>query len=419
MARAKRNGQQLALLFLDLDHFKEVNDTLGHTTGDELLQAAAALLRDSLRDVDTVARLGGDEFIVILEKIADLEQVSAVAEKLKRAFAEPLTIHGKEIFVTASIGITVYPTAAGDVDALLQTADIAMYHAKKMGRNTCEVYAPEMNARAGQRLNMEALLRRALDRNEFVLHYQPKVESSTGRVVGVEALLRWNCRELGLVAPADFIPLAEETGLIVPIGEWVLRAACAQSKAWLQQGWPPLLMSVNLSPRQLRQKNLVNTIADTLRECDLDAKLLELEITESLIMENIQENIEKLNAIRGLGVSLAIDDFGTGYSSLGYLAKLPIQALKIDRSFVVTMQDAPDAMTLVSTIITLARSLRLKVVAEGVESAEQAEVLQALRCDEIQGYLISRPLPAEELSQFLACLRDRRAARDEPVAMVQ
>ena len=405
MARSKRNERMLAVMFLGLDHFKAINDTLGHATGDEVIKAAAALLAKSLRGVDTIARFEGDEFTVILENVAQVDQITTVAEKIKQAFSAPIVIGEREIFVTASIGITIYPLSGDEIDALLQMADAAMYHAKKMGRNTYEFYAPELNLRAGERLKMEALLRRALERQELVLHYQPKVETATGKIVGVEALIRWNSKELGLVPPVRFIPLAEETGLIEPIGEWVIKAACAQSKAWQAQGFPPLLMSVNLSPRQLRQKNLVEMLTTALDESGLPPRLLELEITESLIMENIQENIETLKAIRRLGVLLAIDDFGTGYSSLGYLAKLPVQTLKIDRSFVVKMQDDADAMTLVSTILTLARSLGLKVVAEGVESEDQAKVLRLLRCDQIQGYLVSRPLPAAELSAFLTQAR--------------
>lgn len=411
VARAKRSEKLLALMLLDLDHFKKINDTLGHTTGDEVLQAVAALLRETLREVDTIARLGGDEFTLILENITHVDQVTTIAEKIQKAFVDPIVIRGQEIFVTASIGITVYPFNVDDVDTLLQTADVAMYHAKEMGRNTYEFYAHEMNAEAGKLLEMEGLLRRALDRRELLLHYQPTVLAGSRQLVGVEALIRWNCKELGLVLPERVLPLAEETGLIVPIGEWILKTACTQNKAWQDQGFPPLFISVNLSPRQFRQKNLVEMIAGVLGETGLDARFLELEITESLIMEDVQRNIEKLKEIQRLGLSIAIDDFGTGYSSLGYLAKLPVRALKIDRSFIMAMLNNSDAMTLVSTIISLARSLGLKVVAEGVETEEQAKVLRLLRCDEMQGYLVSQPLPWEELSAFLEQTRQRGAVR--------
>jgi diguanylate cyclase (GGDEF)-like protein len=401
MARAKRNERMLAVMFLGLDHFKDINDTLGHTTGDEVLQAVAAMLRNSLRGMDTVARFGGDEFTIILENIAQVDQITTVVEKIKQLFFAAIAVGEREIFATASIGITIYPLSGEEIDALLRMAGVAMYHAKKMGRNSYEFYTPALNAQTGERLKMEAMLRRAVERHEFVLHYQPKVETATGRIIGVEALIRWNSKELGLIPPGQFIPLAEETGVIEAIGDWVIKTACAQSKAWQDQGLPPLLMSVNLSPRQLRQQNLVEIISGVLNETGLAPEFLDFEVTEGLLMENIQENIETLKAIRRLGVSLAIDDFGTGYSSLSYLARLPVQTLKIDRSFIVKMQEDSDAMALVSAILTLARSLGLKVVAEGVETKEQAKVLRLLRCDEIQGYLISAPVLAAELPALL------------------
>jgi diguanylate cyclase (GGDEF)-like protein/PAS domain S-box-containing protein len=401
MARAKRNERMLAVMFLGLDHFKDINDTLGHTTGDEVLQAVAAMLRNSLRGMDTVARFGGDEFTIILENIAQVDQITTVVEKIRQLFFAAIAVGEREIFATASIGITIYPLSGEEIDALLRMAGVAMYHAKKMGRNNYEFYTPALNAQTGERLKMEAMLRRAVERNEFVLHYQPKVETATGRIIGVEALIRWNSKELGLIPPGQFIPLAEETGVIEAIGDWVIKTACAQSKAWQDQGLPPLLMSVNLSPRQLRQQNLVEIISGVLNETGLAPEFLDFEVTEGLLMENIQENIETLKAIRRLGVSLAIDDFGTGYSSLSYLARLPVQTLKIDRSFIVKMQEDSDAMALVSAILTLARSLGLKVVAEGVETKEQAKVLRLLRCDEIQGYLISAPVLAAELPALI------------------
>jgi diguanylate cyclase (GGDEF)-like protein/PAS domain S-box-containing protein len=401
LARAVRKKRPLAVLFVNLDHFKETNDSLGRGAGDEVLLATAALLKDTLSDVDTIARLGGDEFTVILESIDDAHHAAALAERVKQAFANPFQLRGQDIFVTASMGISFHSPEAHDVDALLQTAEIAMYHAKDAGRNGFVFYAPEMNAEAGRRLNMTALLRRALERQELILHYQPKCDTRTGRIVGVEALARIDSDELGLIPAARFIPLAEETGLIFPIGEWALRTACTQVKAWQWRGFPPLTVSVNLSPRQLQQNDLVKTIANVLEQTGLDGHLLELEITEVMAMRNLDEYIERLKAIRRLGVTLAIDDFGTGYSSLAHLAKLPIRALKIDHSFTLAMQENPDAMTLVSTILTLARSLGLKVIAEGVETKEQEKILRLLRCDEIQGYFVSRPLSAEAIPGFL------------------
>jgi diguanylate cyclase (GGDEF)-like protein/PAS domain S-box-containing protein len=411
IARAQRYKQRMVLMFLDLDRFKEVNDALGHTAGDEVLQLAAGLLRASLRDVDTIARLSGDEFTVILEDVAQLDYVTTVAEKIKKAFSEPFTIGGKEFSLTASIGISLFPHDASEAEALLRNADVAMYEAKKAGRNAYTFYAPAMNAQADRRLNMTNLLRRALEREEFVLHYQQKVKTGTRDVVGVEALIRWNSEELGLVLPAQFIPLAEETGLIVPIGEWVLKTACAQSVAWQALGLAPLLMSVNLSPRQLREPNLPALVAAALQDSGLKPEHLELEITESVVMENIHDNVERLKTLQRLGIKIAIDDFGTGHSSLAYLTKLPVHALKLDRSFIVDMLKDANSMALVSTILNMARSLRLKVIAEGVETEEQEKLLRLLQCDEIQGHLISRPLPAREMTDFLGATLERSAVK--------
>ena len=403
MARAKRNEQMLAVMFLDLDQFKEINDTLGHAAGDEVLQAVAGLLRDSLRDVDIIARMGGDEFTVVLENIAELVQVTAVAEKIKQAFSVPIVIREHEMFVTASIGITIYPRDENEIGALLQMADVAMYHAKAEGRNTYEFYAPELDARAAGRLHMQGLLRRALERQQFVLHYQPKIDLAKGTISGLEALMRWNDPGTGLVPPAQFIPLLEETRMILDAGRWVIRQALADYCNWHKQGLQPPRIEVNVSPIQLRQKNFVDVVREAIMEFPSHA--LDLEITESLIMEDIEGNIKKLRMLKDMGINIAIDDFGTGYSSLGYLAKLPADALKIDRSFIITMTNNPDSMTIVSTIISLAHALNLKVIAEGVDSEEQSKFLKLLRCDEIQGYIFSKPLPATEL---IALMMDGR-----------
>jgi diguanylate cyclase (GGDEF)-like protein/PAS domain S-box-containing protein len=398
--RARRSGQMLALMFLDLDRFKEINDTLGHAAGDLLLKAIARLLKGSLRGIDSIARLGGDEFTIIVEDITDVDQVITIAEKVKAAFSDAIVIDGRELFVTASIGISM-DTGGLDVDALLQTAGIAMHLAKEEGRNTYEFYASEMNAGRAGRLDMEILLRRAVARQEFVLHYQPIVAVGEDRIVGVEALIRWNSPELGFVSPAQFIPLAEETGLIVPIGEWVLSTACLQARAWQNQGIQPLAMSVNLSPRQFRQKNLVEMIAGVLEKTGLDASLLDLEITEGMIMHRADQAVAVLGRLHKLGVRLSVDDFGTGYSSLSYLKRFPVQTLKIDRSFVNGLTADGDDGSIVTAIVAMAKSLKLEVIAEGVETAEQLAFLARLPCDKYQGYLFSRPIPANDCIRLL------------------
>ena len=416
MSRADRDKHHMALMFVDLDHFKEINDSLGHAVGDEVLKAVSQRLRESLREVDTIARLGGDEFTVILEGLGEPDDAAQVATKITQAFGKPLNLGGRDFVVSASIGIALYPFGSNDGDGLLQAADIAMYRAKESGRNAHATFAPAMAVQINERVSMGAQLRHALERDEFEIHYQPKLDLASGSIVGVEALLRWNSKQLGSVSPARFIPLAEEMGLIVPIGEWVLRTACAQGMAWQRQGLPPLSIAVNLSPRQLREPMLIQRISEALRDSGLPAAQLELELTEGVIMEDVKGNIDTLLAIRELGASLAVDDFGTGYSSLAYLARLPIQTLKIDRAFVASMMEDANSKTLVSTMVTLAHSLNLKVVAEGVETLGQQRLLNRLHCDQIQGYYLSRPLPAQALEALVrsrmtpaAALRGRSA----------
>jgi predicted signal transduction protein with EAL and GGDEF domain len=374
-----------------------------------VLQAAALLLKKSLREVDTVARLGGDEFTIILENITDVEHVTAIAEKIQQALADPIiTEGGHDVFITGSIGITLYPLDADNIDALLQAADVAMYHAKEEGRNTYALYAPQLNAQAAGRLQMEGLLRRALEREEFVVHYQPKVDVQSGRIAGMEALIRWNSNELGFVSPGEFIPVAEKSGLIVPIGEWVLRTACVQNKACQDQGFPSLLVSVNLSPRQFRQKNLVEMIAGVLAATGLEPRFLDLEITEGMVMHNAETAIALLERLHQLGIQLSVDDFGTGYSSLAYLKRFPVQTLKIDQSFVRDLTVAGSDTGIVKAIIAMADSLKLGVVAEGVETKEQLACLANLRCGQYQGYYFSRPVPAADFIRILQ--RDRSSA---------
>jgi diguanylate cyclase (GGDEF)-like protein/PAS domain S-box-containing protein len=401
LAQAKRNRWTVGVMFIDVDRFKNINDTLGHAIGDILLQQVSERLVRSVRSDDTVGRLGGDEFAVVLSNLATAQDAKLVAQKIMAGFNEPFRLDQSEIYVTASIGITLYPDDSADQDALIRNADIAMYRAKEEGRNTYEFYAPEMNARATERLDMEVLLRRAIERQEFLLYYQPKVTVKGNRIVGAEAVIRWNSRELGLVLPMQFIPLAEETGLIVPIGEWVLRSACAQNQAWLDQGFPPLLISVNLSPRQFQQKNLMEMISGILAETGLDPRSLELEITEGIIMRHAEKSSAILEQLHDLGVQLSIDDFGTGYSSLAYLKRFPVQRLKIDQSFVRDITTDADDAGIVTAVVAMAKSLELGVIAEGVESKEQLAFLAQLHCEEYQGYYFSPPVPADEFARLL------------------
>ncbi|OWW18975.1 hypothetical protein AYR66_05220 [Noviherbaspirillum denitrificans] len=401
MAHARRNGLLLALLFLDLDRFKGVNDSFGHELGDSLLLEVSHRLRMVVREGDTVARQGGDEFIILLTDIQRPQDVAAVTNKIFDAFQAPFIVRGHELFVTTSIGATIFPDDGEDMQSLLRNADIAMYRAKEERGNAFQFYSREMSVRAVERAELESALRRALDRNEFELFYQPKVEASTGRIIGAEALIRWNHPEKGLVSPTRFIPMAEEIGLIVPIGDWVLHTACAQNKAWQDAGLPPISISVNLSARQFQQENLVQSVADALHDMGLEARHLELELTESIVMNSAELFITKLKELEDLGVQLSIDDFGTGYSSLSYLKRFPLHHLKIDQSFVRDIATDADDAAITSTVISLGHSLNLKVIAEGVETEEQVAFLRDHHCDEMQGYYFSKPLPAGEFASLL------------------
>mgnify|MGYP001253631910 CR=1 FL=1 len=401
IARAHREGWVTAVAFVDLDRFKEINDTLGHAAGDEVLKAVGERLRASLREGDTVARLGGDEFTVILEDVGTLERAAAVARKILAAFEPPIAVDGKDLFISGSIGLAAYPDHGSDAEVLLQHADTAMYHAKGEGRNALKVYAPTMGAEASERRSVEDGLRLALARGEFVLHYQPIVDLAGGAVTGVEALLRWQHPEWGLVAPGRFIQVAEQSGLIVPIGAWVLRRACRQAAAWRDAGVPPVTVSVNLSARQFRKAGLADEIAAALHEAGLEPARLKLEITESLLMDNPQASGALLARLKEMGVTLALDDFGTGYSSLSYLRHFPLDVLKIDQSFVRDLSTDPEDAVIVRAMIGLAHSLQLTLTAEGVETAEQLAFLRAHGCQTAQGYLFSRPLPAAEAEALL------------------
>jgi diguanylate cyclase (GGDEF)-like protein/PAS domain S-box-containing protein len=398
MGQARRGGRKLALLCVDLDGFKPVNDAMGHAAGDALLAAVAERLRSSLRTSDTVARLAGDEFTVLLTEIAGPNDVALVCRKILDILVAPFTLAWRDVHVSASIGVATFPEDGVEVDLLLANADAAMYRAKEAGRNRYQFFSRSMHARAVAQMELEAELRLALERDELVLHYQPQVNPKDGRLVGVEALVRWNHPRQGLLAPARFIHVAEETGLIVPLGEWVMRAACRQSRAWIDDGFPPLRVAVNLAAQQFEEPRLVDRIAAWLIEQRLQPTQLEVEITESSAMSNPELTIERLHEIKAIGIHVSVDDFGTGYSSLSYLKRFPVDTLKIDRSFLRDIPDDQDNATLCSAMIGLAHNLGLRVVAEGVENLAQCEFLRDLDCDELQGYLFSRPVPPSELA---------------------
>jgi diguanylate cyclase (GGDEF)-like protein/PAS domain S-box-containing protein len=407
IARARRDGSKLAVLFIDLDRFKNINDTLGHDAGDTLLREIGNRLRHCVRQADTVARLGGDEFVVLLQDISEPGHVAKVAQKILFEIASALDILEQEIRVTASIGISIYPEDGEDEQTLMKNADIAMYHAKQEGKNNFKFHSEKMDTHTLARLALESSLRRALDRNEFELYYQAKINLGTSRMAGMEALLRWRHPDLGMVPPTQFIPIAEEVGLIGSIGQWVIRSACQQNKAWQDLGYPPMRVAVNLSARQFTEENLVQSIAAILEETRLDPAWLELEITESMIMHNVATTMQKLTTLGDMGIRIAIDDFGTGHSSLAYLKRFPIDTLKIDPSFVSDLTRSTEDKTITAAIITMGKSLDLIVVAEGVETAEQLDFLRAHGCDEFQGYYAHKPMPAGEFARLLQIEKDR------------
>jgi len=397
----RRAGGRCAVLFVDLDRFKSVNDSLGHFVGDELLRAVAERLRAAMRAEDTVSRLGGDEFVVLLRQIERDEDAATVANKILEAASLPFPINGRELSVTASIGAALFPEHGASAQMLISNADAAMYHVKKSGRNAVQVFSPAMSTFFPDRLVLENDLRHALDRHELELHYQPKVGVNSGSVIGMEALVRWRHPERGLVNPSEFIPLAEETALIIPLGQWVLREACRQNKAWQEQGLRPMRIAVNISGVQLRHSGFVDQVALALRETGLEPRHLEIEITESVVMQNAATSVAMLDRLSQMGVHLAVDDFGTGYSSLSYLKRFPLNTLKIDSSFVRDLLTDRNGAVIVQAIIALAHSLKLEVVAEGVEEPAQLQFLQSLGSDQYQGFLHSRPLTALDFGRLL------------------
>lgn len=410
--RAERDNNQIALLFIDLDRFKTINDSLGHQVGDKLLYEASSRISQSMRESDVVARLGGDEFVVMMDTINQAEDAALVAQKIIHALQIEFIIDGKEIFTSASVGISIFPKDGEDVDSLIKAADIAMYQVKNKGKNSHCFYSDDLSKSALERFNMENQLRRALERNQFEVYYQPQVSLITGDIIGAEALIRWNHPELGLVSPAKFIPVAEETGLIVQIGEWVLRQAALQAMRWIADGYAIQWVSVNVSVVQIMRSNFADTVYGMLIETDCDPSILELEITESTVMHNTEYVIDTFNQIKQLGLRLAIDDFGTGYSSLSNLKRLPLDKIKIDQSFVRGLPEDSDDAAIAHAINAMARSLGFTVIAEGVETLAQAEFLQIMGCEEAQGYLYSKPVPTAEFTKLLSTKKQKKGYKN-------
>ena len=400
VARERRENGRFAVLYIDLDRFKIINDTLGHEAGDQLLQDMASRLKANVRGSDVLARLGGDEFVLLATQVPDRPTAALIARKLLLLALKPVEIAGQQCRVTASIGIAMFPDDATDATALMKAADMAMYRAKEEGKNGFQFYSADIGAITEKRLRIETALRNAMLNDELSLHYQAKVDMRGGEIRGVEALLRWSHPEFGAMSPAQFIPIAEESGLIVPIGHWVITTACTQAVSWLRQGLPPLRMAVNLSPLQFQEPNLVEALARVLQETGMPPELLELEITESVMLQDLEEAAAKLTAIRDLGVRLAIDDFGTGYSSLSQLKRFPIDTVKIDRSFIRGIPTDKEDMAITEAILTLGRTLGVTIVAEGVETGEQEAFLTRHSCHEMQGFYFSRPVPPEEFAAF-------------------
>lgn len=412
LEEAKRHDRLMAIMFLDLDRFKRINDSLGHNVGDLLLKCVGDRISETLRKGDstarfgaipsnTLSRLGGDEFIILLSEMSDVQDATNVAQRVLHSLSRPFVIGEHEIFITASIGVTIFPHNGQDVETLLKNSDTAMYKAKERGRNNIQLYSAPMGTAVSNTLDMETKLRKALDRQEFVLHYQPQVDIQTGEILGTEALVRWQRPGNKIISPAEFIPLAEEIGMIGELGEWVLLEACRQNKEWQDMGYCDLRVAVNLSALQFRERNVSRDVTKALELSGLDPSYLELELTESAIMQNVEATLVSLRSFKEMGVTIAIDDFGTGYSSLSYLRRFPLDALKIDRSFIKDMVVNQDDDALATAIIAMAHSLELRVVAEGIETEKQLHLLFSKRCDHGQGYLFSQPLPKDRMEKFL------------------
>jgi diguanylate cyclase (GGDEF)-like protein/PAS domain S-box-containing protein len=402
LAQARRNGRKFAILFLDLDRFKEINDTLGHYAGDELLKQVARLFRETIRASDTVARIGGDEFNIILADIVRSEDVSDIAQKIISRFRSPFSISGNELNVTASIGISVYPDDSREIDTLLRYADIAMYDAKETGRNTFRFYNPAINVRSIERIRMSNMLRRSIDMGELVVYYQPQINIQNRRMICAEALVRWQHPEKGFLTPDRFLAQAEETGFITEIDEWTLKTVCAEVTSWIASGLPPVCVTVNLSARQFAKPDLVDRIASILKETGMEPDCLDLEVTETTAMNNVDRTAFQLRQLREMGVHVSIDDFGTGYSSLNYLKKLPIERLKIDKSFIRDIAHDPDDRAIISAVTSMARKMGIRTVAEGVETEAQLAFLRSTECDEAQGFLFSRPVASRVFRELIS-----------------
>lgn len=398
---AQRTGSMMAVLFFDLDRFKVINDTLGHHVGDKLLQYLAHKLQVYVKEKDLVARFGGDEFIILLSNLVHIDEAAQFAKGIPDILKEPFMIENQELFVTASIGISIYPHDGSDAETLLKNADIAMYRSKEKGGNSYQYYHPDMNKRSLHRLNLEIHLRKALERNEFRIFYQPIVDLRNGNIFGMESLVRWQHPEWGMISPAEFIPLAEETGLIVPIGNWVLKESCRQNREWQKHGYPPLVVSVNISAIQFHQINFVQLVMEALEESGLKPDQLCLEITENIAMNNVPYIVETMQKLKMLGVRISIDDFGTGYSSLSYLKRFRVHTLKIDQSFIRDVTSDEDNAAIVTALIAMSHRLKIKSLAEGVETQEQLDFLVSQGCDEIQGYVFSKPMPANEFELMI------------------